>query len=187
MGEIANSACHSLTRVKALSPQASYLCTSIATTAFEEQTMLTVAEIMTREPYTLGPDDSLADARELMAQHHIRHIPVVSAEGTLIGVVTQRDVLAAGGRGAAGGEARVALSSIMTEPVQTVEQTAGLRGTAMHLQKNKLGCLPVLHKGKLVGIITDSDFVAIAVNLMEQLEASEPDETDFDDDGEDFS
>lgn len=58
--------------------------------------MLTVAEIMTREPYTLGPDDSLAGARKLMAEHHIRHIPVLSAEGTLIGVVTQRDVLAAG-------------------------------------------------------------------------------------------
>lgn len=154
--------------------------------------MLTVAEIMTREPYTLGPDDSLADARELMAEHHIRHIPVVSAEGTLIGVVTQRDVLAAGGYSATRGtEAQVVLSTIMTEPVQTVDQSAGLRGTAMHLQKNKLGCLPVLHKGKLVGIITDSDFVAIAVNLMEQLEAGEPDETDFDDDfvddGEDLS
>lgn len=150
--------------------------------------MLTVAEIMTREPYTLGPDDSLANARELMAEHHMRHIPVVSAEGTLIGVVTQRDVLAAGGYGAAGGgEAQVALSSIMTEPVQTVDQNAGLRGTAMHLQKNKLGCLPVLHEGKLVGIITDSDFVAIAVNLMEQLEVGEPEETDFEDDGEDLS
>ncbi|MCB1853575.1 MAG: CBS domain-containing protein [Halieaceae bacterium] len=150
--------------------------------------MLTVAEIMTREPYTLGPDDSLASARKLMAEHHIRHIPVLSAEGTLIGVVTQRDVLAAGdstvvsGKADRAGEDYVALSAIMTTPVQTVDENASLRGTAMHLQKNKLGCLPVLRKGKLVGIITDSDFVAIAINLMEQLEQSEPEELDFEDD-----
>ncbi len=144
--------------------------------------MFTVAEIMTREPYTLGPDDTLATARQLLAEHHIRHIPILSAEGNLIGIVSQRDVLAASGpRGD-----QLALSAIMTAPAQTVEESSNLRGTALHLQKNKLGCLPVLRKGKLVGIITDSDFVAIAINLMEQLEAAEPDEMDFDED-EDFA
>ena len=150
--------------------------------------MLTVAEIMTREPYTLGPDDTLANARQMMAEHHIRHIPVVSAEGNLIGVVSQRDVLAAEDStvineegGADSRDQYVAVSTIMTSPVQTVEEHAGLRGTAMHLQKNKLGCLPVLNAGQLVGIITDSDFVSIAINLMEQLEASEPEEDAFDD------
>ncbi|MCB1694719.1 MAG: CBS domain-containing protein [Halioglobus sp.] len=148
--------------------------------------MLTVAEIMTREPYTLGPDDTLAAARQLLAEHHIRHIPIVSAEGSLIGVVSQRDVLAAGDttvlpREASGSrENYVALSTIMTTPVQTVDESASLRGTALHLQKHKVGCLPVLRKGKLVGIITDSDFVTIAINLMEQLEAQEPEEFDFD-------
>jgi CBS domain-containing protein len=148
--------------------------------------MLTVAEIMTREPYTLGPDDNLADARQLMTEHHIRHIPIVSPDGSLIGVITQRDVLAAGGsklitKGEEDSKERyVALSSIMTTPVQSVDEQAGLRGTAMHLQKNKLGCLPVLREDKVVGIITDSDFIAIAINLMEQLENSEPDEYDFD-------
>ena len=148
--------------------------------------MLTVAEIMTREPYTLGPDDTLATARELLAEHHIRHIPIVSEEGLLIGLVSQRDVLAAADSsvlnpdGESSPERNVALSAIMSSPVQTADESASLRGTAMHLQKNKLGCLPILRKSKLVGIITDSDFVAIAVNLMEQLEASEPDEDEFD-------
>jgi CBS domain-containing membrane protein len=144
--------------------------------------MLTVAEIMTREPYTLTPDNTLADARELLAQHHIRHIPVVSAEGSLIGLVSQRDVLAAADSSVVNrkdGESRenyVALSAIMTSPVQTADESASLRGAALHLQKHKLGCLPVLRQSTLVGIITDSDFVAIAINLMEQLEAAEPDE-----------
>lgn len=155
--------------------------------------MLTVAEIMTRQPYTLGPDDTLANARQIMAEHHIRHIPVVTSDGSLIGLVSQRDVLAAedstviNDAGADGSRDRyVAISSIMTTPVQTVDEHASLRGTAMHLQKNKLGCLPVLNKeGALAGIITDSDFVAIAVNLMEQLESTEPEEDQFDDQTDD--
>lgn len=150
--------------------------------------MLTIAEIMTREPYTLGPDETLTTARQLIAEHHIRHIPIVSAEGGLIGVVSQRDVLAAADSNVVDreasdqGENYVALSSIMTTPVQTAEDSASLRGAALLLQKNKLGCLPVLRQGKLVGIITDSDFVAIAINLMEQLEAAEPEESDFEPD-----
>jgi len=149
--------------------------------------MFTVAEIMTREPYSLGPDDSLASARQMMAEHHIRHIPVLSGDGSLIGLVSQRDVLAAEDStvlneegGPDSRDQYVAVSSIMTTPVQSVEESAGLRGTAMHLQKNKLGCLPVLNEGQLVGIITDSDFVAIAINLMEQLESTEPEEEEFD-------
>ena len=155
--------------------------------------MLTVAEIMTREPYTLGPDDNLATARSRMAEHHIRHIPIVSGEGSLIGLVSQRDVLAAADSNVVneepGGsrERYVALSSIMTTPVQTAEESASLRGSALLLQKKKLGCLPVLSKGKLVGIITDSDFVTIAINLMEQLEAVEPEEDSLDVDYDDLS
>ena len=149
--------------------------------------MFTVAEIMTREPYSLGPDESLATARKIMAEHHIRHIPVVSDDGSLVGLVSQRDVLAAedstvlNEEGAPGSllDQYVAMSAIMTAPAQTVEESAGLRGTAMHMQKNKLGCLPVLNEGQLVGIITDSDFVAIAINLMEQLESMEPEEDEF--------
>ena len=143
--------------------------------------MLNVADIMTREPYTLGPDDSLTDARNLMAQHHVRHVPVVSSEGTILGLVSHRDVLAASdssvlSTGEAGKEAYVALSSIMTSPVKTVDERDSLRGTALRMQQERIGCLPVTRKGDLVGIVSDSDFVAVAVHLMEQLELSEPEE-----------
>jgi CBS domain-containing protein len=145
--------------------------------------MLSVAEIMTHEPYTLGPDDSLADAAKLMRAHHIRHVPVVSGDGNVLGVVSHRDVLAAsdsrlvhqdaeeGGR-----EAYVALSAVMSSPVQTVSETAELRAVAMHLRQQRLGCLPVTRDGRLVGIVSDSDFVEVAIALMEQLEMSEPEE-----------
>lgn len=150
--------------------------------------MLTVADIMTREPYTLGPDDTLADARHLMAQHHIRHIPVITGNGVVAGLVSQRDVLAAEDSSVLNvapsttePDRHVALSAIMTSPVHSVDEHASLRGTALHLQQNKLGCLPVIREGKLIGIITDSDFVTIAISLMEQLEAAEPEENIFDD------
>ncbi|MEH6585450.1 MAG: CBS domain-containing protein [Halioglobus sp.] len=150
--------------------------------------MLSVAEIMTAQPYTLSPDDSLAEARRMMSEHHIRHIPVVSGNGLLVGVVSQRDVLAAADSSVLPDQAAhqheeryVALSTIMISPVQTVDEQASLRGTAMQLLQNRLGCLPVTRDEKLVGIITDSDFVAIAINLMEQLEQSEPESEDFDD------
>ncbi|QFU75050.1 CBS domain-containing protein [Halioglobus maricola] len=151
--------------------------------------MLSVAEIMTAQPYTLGPDDNLAQARELMAQHHIRHIPIITGNQCLVGVVSQRDVLAAADSSVlpdqtahAAQEPHVALSSIMTTPVQTVDQQASLRGTALFLQQNKLGCVPVVQDGTLVGIITDSDFVSIAIHLMEQLEQVEPEAgPDFED------
>ena len=143
--------------------------------------MLNGAHIMTRAPNTLGPDDSLTDARNLMAQHHVRHVPVVSREGTILGLVSHRDVLAASdssvlSQGETGKEAYVALSSIMTSPVKTVDERDSLRGTAQRMQQERIGCLPVTRKGDLVGIISDSDFVAVAVHLMEQLELSEPEE-----------
>ena len=156
--------------------------------------MLTVAEIMTREPYTLGPEDSLADARGLMAQHHVRHIPVVIGNGVVAGVVSQRDVLAATASHVLNAASKVAqrtdeiaLSAIMSSPAQTVDERASLRGTALHLQQHKLGCLPVLRDGKLVGIITDADFVEVAINLMEQIESGEPEPLDFVDSDEDES
>ena len=146
--------------------------------------MLTVADIMTAEPYTLTPDASLADAHELMQQHHIRHIPIVSPGGRLVGVVSHRDVLGASdsrllqGR-EPGKEAYVALSAVMSSPAKTALETDRLRGTALRLRQYRVGCLPVVRDGIPVGIITDSDFVEVAIHLMEQLELSEPPESGF--------
>jgi CBS domain-containing protein len=64
----------------------------------------------------------------------------------------------------------------MTSPVKTVDERDSLRGTALRMQQERIGCLPVTRKGDLVGIVSDSDFVAVAVHLMEQLELSEPEE-----------
>lgn len=145
--------------------------------------MLSVAEIMTAQPYTLGPDDSLQDAASLMREHHIRHVPIVANDGNVIGVVSHRDVLAASDSRlvhedlqSGGKENYVALSAVMTSPVQSVTEDAELRAVAGYLRKQRLGCLPVTRDGELVGIISDSDFLEVAIALMEQLEMAEPEE-----------
>jgi len=146
--------------------------------------MLSVAEIMTREPYTLGPDNTLQDAARLMHEHHIRHIPIVSGDGDVIGLVSHRDVLAASDSSLLNHEdaehspeaAFVALSSVMTSPVQTVGEAEELLAVATLLHRHKYGCLPVTRGKDLVGIISDSDFLEVAMSLMEQLEMTEPEE-----------
>lgn len=145
--------------------------------------MLSVAEIMTAQPYTLGPDDSLAKATALMREHHIRHIPILSNDGNIIGIVSHRDLLAASDSRlvheeaiVSGKENYVALSAVMTSPVQTVNEDAELRSVASFLRKQRLGCVPVTRDGQLIGIVTDSDFLEVAIALMEQLEMVEPEE-----------
>ena len=54
---------------------------------------------------------------------------------------------------------------------------AGIKEAALYLQRHKYGCLPVLKGRKLVGIVTESDFIAVAINLLELMEEQEPQPT----------
>jgi CBS domain-containing protein len=62
----------------------------------------------------------------------------------------------------------------MTTDLSVVHEQMNLREAALRLQAHRYGCLPVVSRGKLIGIITDSDFVAVAINLLEQLDLTEP-------------
>ena len=143
--------------------------------------MITVDEFMTTELCTLGEDDSITDARAIMTEKHIRHIPITDSDSRMLGLVTQRDVLAAtepellklAGDKADVYGADIKLSDIMIRDVSVIHQTDSLRKAAMYMQSHKYGCLPVVSDGRLVGIITDSDFIAIAINLIEQAELNE--------------
>ena len=141
--------------------------------------MITIDEFMTTEPYTLRETDSIEDARKVMTEKHIRHIPVTDKNNHMLGLVTQRDILAATGPGDASHEAGsdIRLSDIMIRNVSSIHQTGSLRQAAIYLQSHKYGCLPVVSEDRLVGIITDTDFIAIAINLLEQVELSEEEGT----------
>lgn len=147
----------------------------------EDKQMITIEEFMTSEPYILRETDSINDAWEIMIGKHIRHIPVTDEDNHVLGLVTQRDVLAATEPGAiyeaktASHEVKsdLSLSDIMVRDVRVIRKEESLRQAALYLQSHKYGCLPVVSGDQLVGIITDSDFIDIAINLLEQAELTE--------------
>ena len=143
--------------------------------------MFTLNAIMTTELITLLPTANLAEARELMHTHKIHHLPVVNDDNTLIGLVTLTNLLAATDSVLRDPDNSihpedVIVKDIMVTDVATVDEHASLRQAALFLEKHRIGCLPVVTDGMLKGIITETDFVAVAINLLEQLEDSEPDD-----------
>ncbi|MCK5647816.1 MAG: CBS domain-containing protein [Gammaproteobacteria bacterium] len=140
--------------------------------------MITVNEIMSGHVITLKTSDSVSVARELMKKEDIRHIPIVDDNYFPVGIVTQRDVLKAQDSELNGNhhiidDQQVLLEQIMSRKISYARPADPLRTAGLKLQKNKYGCLPVMDNNKLVGIITDFDFVGIAINLIEQVEQAE--------------
>jgi CBS-domain-containing membrane protein len=146
--------------------------------------MFSIDAIMSTNLITVSPAATLAEARSLMHDNRIHHLPVVQGD-TLVGLITLTNVLAATDSFLRDDNSRIHANEIgikdaMVTDVATVDINASLRHAALFLEKHKIGCLPVLDDEKLVGIITDTDFVAVAINLLEQLEESEPFYDEFD-------
>lgn len=153
--------------------------------------MFTIEAIMTIDLITIAPSASLAEARALMQDNRIHHLPVVTEDSKLIGLLTLTDVLSATDSRLRDTDSRIraadiCISEVMVNDVITVDARASLRQAALFIEKHKIGCLPVISDGKLQGIITDTDFVAVAINLLEQLEETEAEDEAFGP-GEDFS
>lgn len=137
--------------------------------------MIKVQDIMTEDVFTLTVNDSLTDARKLMMEHAIRHIPVVNDTNELVGLISQRDVLAAEESSLSAidsddrlsREMQIKISDFFHQNITTISPSAPVIKAALYMQKHKIGSLPVTVEGKLVGLITDSDFVNVAINLLE--------------------
>lgn len=126
-----------------------------------------VQELMVADVLTLRRSDSLAAVLELMSEHDIRHVPIVDGERELVGLVTRRDVA----RGTVSSKddlpitvredmlAHRSVDSVMVGDPITVEPTDGVDEAAGLMLEHKLGCLPVVEGSRLVGIVTESDFV----------------------------
>jgi len=146
--------------------------------------MFTIEAIMTTDLITIAPSASLAEARALMQDNRIHHLPVVTEDSTLVGLLTLTDVLSATDSRLRDTDSRIraadiCIREVMVNDVITVDARASLRQAALFIEKHKIGCLPVISNGKLRGIITDTDFVAVAINLLEQLEETEPEDGEF--------
>ena len=145
--------------------------------------MFSIESIMSTDLITVPPTATLAEARALMQEKSIHHIPVVESD-RLVGLVTLTNVLAATDSFLRDENRihanEIVISDVMVTDVATVDVSASLRQAALFLERHKIGCLPVMDDHKLVGIITDTDFVAVAINLLEQIEETEPLNEDYD-------
>ena len=141
--------------------------------------MMNLDSIMSTDLVTISPNENLATARELMHDKRIHHLPVVDKDGNLVGLVTLTNVLAATDSFLREVDNRlhaseISVADVMVRDLATVDEHASLRQAALFLEKHRIGCLPVVTDGELRGIITDTDFVAVAINLLEQIEDTEP-------------
>ncbi len=148
--------------------------------------MMTLDTIMSTDLITIEPGENLAAARSLMHDKKIHHLPVVDSGGTLVGLVTLTNVLAATDSFLRDEENRIhakeiVVKDIMVTDVATVDTNASLRQAALFLERHRIGCLPVMKDNALEGIITDTDFVGVAINLLEQIEESEPYDEELED------
>ena len=123
---------------------------------------------MTKEVATLERNDKLSLANDVMQLGRIRHMVVLDEEGEIAGVVSQRDLF----RGALvrtmgyGTVAQkkvmdsIVVKEVMSTDLLTTTPDTPISEAARSMAERKLGCLPVVEKGKLAGILTEGDFVA---------------------------
>jgi CBS domain-containing membrane protein len=140
--------------------------------------MFKISELMTSPVYSLRETDTLQNARVLMDQKRIRHVPITTGNNVFKGLITNRDVLAntishlADIDQATQNEidAGIPLQEIMRTDVRTVSPEDTVKEAANILYNNKYGCLPVVDKEKLVGIVTEADFLQLTIQLLEAMD-----------------
>ncbi|ACX51204.1 CBS domain containing protein [Ammonifex degensii KC4] len=131
-----------------------------------------VRDCMTANPITITKDTPIFQALEIINKHKIRHLPVVQ-DGKLIGIVTERGLLRISPSPASTLSvyelnyilAKLTVAEAMVKnPITTTPDTP-IEEAALVMREHKIGCLPVLEKGQLVGIITQTDMVEALVRL----------------------
>lgn len=119
-----------------------------------------VSKRMTKDPVTVTPDDLLIQARLKMQAGGFRRLPVVS-DGQLVGIITDRDL-----RQHVGLLDRTEVKAAMSKKPITVTPATTLESAAQILLKQKIGSLPVVERGRPVGIITTSDVLEAFLEVM---------------------
>ena len=116
-----------------------------------------LGDIMTSQVVTVETGSALTQARDLMRKRGISHLPVTS-KGTVVGVLSRRDLWAFGGKDA-GIELpdQVTVDRAMSSPATTLDPRSTVAWATALLQMHSIGCIPVVENGRLVGIITETD------------------------------
>ena len=143
---------------------------------FKGEIMSQIKDIMTTDVFTLHATQTLALARFLMNLKHVRHIPIVKDDARFVGLLTHRDLLAHTMSLVAdpeNGEQEeldefIHIVNVMKTQVITVEPEMNLCEAIPILLDNKYGCLPVVSNQKLVGIVTEADFLKLTLTLLQK-------------------
>lgn len=125
-----------------------------------------VSEIMQRRVVTVAENETLGRALQLMLWNDIRHLPVLRAhDERLTGVLTERDMLRAHQQHPGEDVLRSPVREFMSTPAEHIHPNADLADAAADMSTKKLGCLPVLDAGMLVGIVAVEDVLAVIAQL----------------------
>src|SRR5215203_6195537 len=131
--------------------------------------MLLVRDSMTREIVTLAPDETVGTALALCRERRIRHLPVLT-EGRLVGIVSDRDLRSAtpafGDPERAAALQEILVEDVMASDVVSVLPDDPIEQAANTMRERRIGSLPVVERGELVGIITSSDVMSALVYLV---------------------
>ncbi|OIO89589.1 MAG: hypothetical protein AUK03_14260 [Anaerolineae bacterium CG2_30_64_16] len=133
-----------------------------------------VRDQMTPNPVSGRPDMPVTEAQALMQEHNIRHLPILDADGKLVGLVTQRSLTQAVPSDVKKFSpfvinyvlVRIKVHNIMVKEVVTIGEDVAIEEAARIMADRKIGCLPVMRDGVLVGIISDNDLFSLMVNLL---------------------
>ncbi len=119
---------------------------------------------MTRSPHTIGRDQKLSRAHDMMRQHGVRHLPVLDG-GKLVGVLSQRDLYFI--EAIAGVACSVeSVSEAMASEIYTVAPGDLVADVARTMGEHKYGCAVVVDRGHIVGIFTATDALALLAEAM---------------------
>ena len=133
-----------------------------------------VANRMSHPVITVRPDLPIQEALELMRKEHVRRFPVVDASGALVGIVSETDLLNASPSDATSLNvweinyqmSKITVGRVMTKNVVAIDEDTPLESAARVMADKKIGGLPVLREGKVVGIITETDLFRIFTELL---------------------
>ena len=126
----------------------------------------TVSQFMSTDLYTVRPDDLVDLAICIMEWQHVRHIPVEDENGRLVGLISQRDLLHHYSHLRQAGH--VPVCAVMKSSPYTVTPETSTLEAMDFMRRQRIGCLPVLEKDRLVGIITTYDLLGLSYRLLEE-------------------
>jgi len=125
-----------------------------------------VSDYMSRDPVTIPADANYADAFRIFETGRLHHLPVVDADGRIVGIVTLRDLQLAS---RVFREAPVEVSEIMHEQLVSVDPDSSLDQAAARMIDARVGCLPVMEDGaRLVGMLTETDLLHALRDLLRE-------------------